>query len=171
MPVIRGVVQCCRERAMEASEDSYRLYNCARCARQVRICRQCDRGNRYCAAGCARECRGESLRRAGQRYQLSARGACTHAARQALWRRRHAQKVTHHGSPAMATMGIVASTPTTTQGEDHADTASGGRLRRAALRAQASFAMAHATLAVTRCSLCGTLLPHFARRGPLRTRR
>jgi hypothetical protein len=32
---------------MAASEQSYRLYNCGRCAQQVRICRDCDRGNQY----------------------------------------------------------------------------------------------------------------------------
>ena len=83
---------------MRASEESYRLYSCRRCAQQVRICRRCDRGHQYCAGECARIRRGESLRRAAQRYQQSYRGACRHAARQRAWRVRHAQKVTHQGS-------------------------------------------------------------------------
>ena len=50
---------------MRASEKTYRLYSCGRCAEQVRICRDCDRGNRYCAGECAQIRRRESLRRAG----------------------------------------------------------------------------------------------------------
>jgi hypothetical protein len=83
---------------MGASEKTYRLYSCARCAKQVRTCGDCDRGNRYCAEGCARERRRESLRRACCRYQQSYRGALKHAARQRAWRACCAQKVTHHGS-------------------------------------------------------------------------
>jgi len=75
---------------MAEPEPSHRLYNCARCAALVRICRRCDRGNRYCTAGCAGLRRGESLRRAGRRYQRSRPGACRHAARQARWRARQA---------------------------------------------------------------------------------
>ncbi len=101
--------------AMRASEDSYRLYNCARCAKQVRICRQCDRGNRYCAEGCAQQSRRESRRRAARRYQQSQRGACKHAARQRAWRSRHAQKVTHHGCLASAFAFIVSFIATTRQ--------------------------------------------------------
>ena len=62
---MRGVVQC-SVRGMAASEQTYRLYNCARCAEQVRICRECDRGNQYCAGVCAGLRRRESLRRAGE---------------------------------------------------------------------------------------------------------
>ncbi len=86
---------------------THRLYSCARCAVQVRICRSCDRGNIYCAGPCAQVRRGESLRRAGMRYQLSRRGACRHAARQAVWRTRLADKVTHQGSVPGAATGTL----------------------------------------------------------------
>ena len=153
---------------MGASEDSYRLYNCVRCAKQVRICRRCDRGNRYCAEGCAQISRREAQRRAGRSYQRSPRGACNHAARQARLRARHANKVTHQSSPVKATLGIVASIPTTTQGEEHVETAALGPVRPAALYAHASFCFQHRVLALPRCSFCGAVLPQFARRARLR---
>ena len=99
---MRGVVQRCARGSMGARQKPYRLYSCGRCARQVRICCECDRGNRYCAGACAKIRRRESLLRAGERYQLSYRGACGHAARQSAWRSRQAQKVTHQGSLSSA---------------------------------------------------------------------
>jgi hypothetical protein len=75
-----------------------RLYNCARCARQVVICSHCDRGQIYCAGDCAQEARKQSLQQAGQRYQISRKGRMVHAARQARYRSRQQQKVTHQGS-------------------------------------------------------------------------
>ena len=53
MPGMHGAVQSHRGTCIRVPEESYRLYNCACCGRQVRICRHCDRGNRYCAWGCA----------------------------------------------------------------------------------------------------------------------
>ena len=99
---------------MAASEQSYRLYNCARCAQQVRICRECDRGNQYCAGECAQIRRRESLHRAARRYQSSYRGACAHAARQRAWRERQTQQVTHHGSLCIGLSVTVASSSTQT---------------------------------------------------------
>jgi len=87
---------------MGANEKGYRLYSCRRCAKQVRICGGCDRGNRYCAEGCAQIRRRESRCRASERYQQSYRGALKHAARQRAWRWREQQKVTHQGSLAGA---------------------------------------------------------------------
>ena len=104
-------------------EQSYRLYSCRGCARQVRICRRCDRGNQYCAGGCAQERRRESVRRAGARYQLSYGGACRHAARQRQWRSRRSQKVTHQGSAQALDTLIVVATATATAGT-HAEHAS-----------------------------------------------
>jgi len=75
-----------------------RLFNCARCARQVRICSHCDRGQIYCAGDCARQARQASLREAGRRYQESRQGRRLHAARQAHYRQRQREKVTHQGS-------------------------------------------------------------------------
>jgi len=75
-----------------------RLYQCARCHHQVVICSDCDRGNLYCAGGCARAARTGSLRAAGQRYQRTRRGRFKHAERQRRYRSR-CKKVTHQGSP------------------------------------------------------------------------
>lgn len=110
MPVMHGLVQSLLWNCIRVSEDSYRLYSCAGCASQVRICRRCDRGNRYCADGCAQRQRKQSLDRAGRRYQNTFQGACRHAARQRAWRARHASKVTHHGSQTAATPATVAAT-------------------------------------------------------------
>lgn len=78
-------------------ENTARLYHCARCHRQVVICRYCDRGNIYCARGCAEAARKEGLRAAGRRYQRSRQGRLRHAERQRRYRARR-QKVTHQGS-------------------------------------------------------------------------
>ena len=75
-----------------------RMYNCVRCACQVVICSHCDRGQIYCARGCARAARKASLNQSGQRYQASRQGQLNHAARQARYRDRQQQKVTHQGS-------------------------------------------------------------------------
>ena len=75
-----------------------RLYNCARCHRQVIICRRCDRGNIYCAHGCAHSARRENLRRARQKYQCTRTGRLANARRQQRYRDRQRQKVTHQGS-------------------------------------------------------------------------
>ena len=78
---------------------SARLYNCVRCHCQVIICRHCDRGNIYCAKGCADSARADSLRRAGQKYQAGRAGRLANANRQRRFRTRQHQKVTHQGSP------------------------------------------------------------------------
>ena len=173
---MRGVVQCCVRGGMKASEQTYRLYSCRRCAQQVRICRDCDRGNCYCSGECARIRRHESLRRAARRYQRSYRGACAHAARQSAWRERQGQEVTHHGSiPTVVSVTVAnTSTQTATQGT-HADIASvqpqphsTARLALADARMHARWP-AHRTAAPTLCcSVCGRVLSPFARLGPLR---
>jgi hypothetical protein len=165
---------------MVASEQTYRLYNCARCAEQVRICRGCDRGNRYCPGGCAGVRRRESLCRAGARYQGSYRGAYAHAARQRAWRERQAQEVTHQGSLLGSGTLIVAASPTqtTTQGT-HAHIASVEPRTQAHNSSALAIALAgahlhagwlaHRTAAPRlRCGVCGGVLPRFARLGPLR---
>ena len=162
MPALRGVVQCRVRAHMKASQKSYRLYNCERCAQQVRICRNCDRGNRYCAGECARLRRRESLLRAARRYQRSYRGACAHAARQSAWRERQGQEVTHQGSIATAVSVTVTNNSTQTTRGSHAQIAS--------LQWQAHNAARHAQrIAVSSCSFCGRTLPAFARLGTLRT--
>ena len=158
---------------MRANEKSYRLYSCGRCSEQVRICLDCDRGNRYCAQECAQIRRRESLRRAGDCYQLSYRGACKHAARQSAWRLRRAQKVTHQGSQASAVTLIVGSASTTTEGT-HADIASVAPQPHATVleladRGAHAYSPVHYTMSTApRCCFCGCVLSHFARLGPLR---
>lgn len=85
-------------------EDDCRLFNCQQCGRQRRICRRCDRGQRYCSTSCRQQARRRCVAQANARYQHSARGARVHAARQARWRARQKEKVTHHrlARPAMA---------------------------------------------------------------------
>jgi hypothetical protein len=168
---------------MAASEQTYRLYNCARCAEQVHICRRCDRGNQYCAGECAQIRRRESLQRAGERYQRSYRGACAHAARQRAWRERQTQEVTHHGSLSSALWLTVASSSTRTTIEQgtHVDTAAveprtqpqssceiAVTLERGDLRIHARGAPHDAGMLRLRCSVCGRVLPPLARLGPLR---
>ncbi len=154
-PVLRVV-------CMRAGEETHRLYNCGRCAQQVRICRDCDRGNQYCAGDCARIRRRESLRRAARRYQDSYRGACRHAARQRVWRECRA-KVTHQGSLVGVDAAIVVSTSTTTTREDHVDIACV-----AALSGRIRWPLQRHAMAPARCCFCGRVLSRFTRLGPLR---
>ena len=79
-------------------KSSARLYQCCRCHAQVIVCRRCDRGQRYCANGCSKKARHESLNRANQKYQLTRAGRFNNAARQASFRERQKQKVTDQGS-------------------------------------------------------------------------
>lgn len=83
-----------------------RLYHCCRCHAQVIICSHCDRGQRYCANGCSAEARDSSKKRAAKKYQLSRVGRFKNAERQARFRERQKQKVTHQGSSA-ATSHVV----------------------------------------------------------------
>ena len=84
---------------------SARLFHCARCHCQIILCRYCDRGNVYCANGCADQARSESLRRAAKRYRSTRRGRHNNADRQRRFRARRREKVTHQGSPAV--VGLV----------------------------------------------------------------
>jgi hypothetical protein len=153
-----------RAGCMGASEATYRLYSCGCCARQVRICCDCDRGNRYCATGCARTRRRESLHRAGERYQLGYRGACRHAARQRAWRARQAQKVTHQGSLAAAVTRIVV------HGESasHEAQVHGGAPALSDSHLYARWPVQRTAPVRPRCCFCGRRLPRFTRLGPLR---
>jgi hypothetical protein len=77
------------------------FFVCGRCRVQVLICSCCDRGQIYCADGCAQEARQQAQRAAGQRYQVGWRGRVNHAARSSRWRARQ-KNVTHHRSPPPA---------------------------------------------------------------------
>lgn len=93
-----------------------RLFLCADpdCRTQVLICRDCDRGHRYCA-DCAPDARRRSLHQAGRRYQASRRGRINHAERSRRYRARRCgtpqNKVTHHGSPPDRTNALLAADP------------------------------------------------------------
>lgn len=81
-------------------EGSVRMFNCVRCHALVSICRSCDRGNRYCSKSCSDWARRRSLREAGARYQRTEKGATQAAQRQAAYRQRRKESVTHQ--PAQA---------------------------------------------------------------------
>ena len=108
------------------AEQSARLFLCARCRVQVVVCRQCDRGQRYCASACAATTRRALQRQAARRYQHSRAGRFKHALRTRRWRARQvvlANIVTHQGShdppsdavlPATQTSALAAQPCTTT---------------------------------------------------------
>jgi hypothetical protein len=73
---------------LSSPEASARLFNCGRCRVQVRVCSCCDRGQIYCARGCANETRRRSMREAGRRYQQTTRGRLNHAVRQRRYRQK-----------------------------------------------------------------------------------
>lgn len=89
---------------------SARLYHCARCHAQVILCRHCDRGNIYCADGCASHARTLSQRRAAQRYRSTRSGRFCNAERQRRFRVRQQQKVTHQGSPSPFGLALLVLT-------------------------------------------------------------
>lgn len=88
-------------------ETSVRLFLCARCRAQVLICSCCDRGQIYCASGCAQKARHEAQRAAGRRYQTSRRGRLAHADRSRRWRLQQ-KNVTHQGSPPTPVDDVVS---------------------------------------------------------------
>ena len=155
---------------MGASENSYRLYSCGRCAKQVRICVGCDRGNRYCAEGCAQIRLCETRCRAAARYQQSYHGALKHAARQRACRRRQQQKVTHQGSLEEVAALIVASRSTfTPTHEPHSETADiRPPLPVGIRRVPSHWPIDQTKRLAPRCCFCGCVLAAFARLGPLR---
>jgi hypothetical protein len=104
-------------------DEPARRFLCARCRAPVLVCSHCDRGQIYCAAGCAAVVRQQSQRDAGRRYQASLRGRFRHAARTRRWRERQAllavsqgssaarsaaQSVTHQGSSLPASDAVLA---------------------------------------------------------------
>jgi hypothetical protein len=93
-----------------------RFFLCARCRVQVLICSYCDRGQRYCASGCASTTRRARQREAGKRYQRGRAGRFKHAWRTRRWRMRQAakaQSVTHHSSQ-LAPLDAVLTAPSPT---------------------------------------------------------
>ena len=107
-------------------DEPARRFLCARCRAPALVCSRCDRGQVYCAMGCAAVARLQSQRDAGRRYQCSRPGRFMHAARTQRWRERQAllavsaarsemerpQSVTHQGSPAPALDAVLVAVPT-----------------------------------------------------------
>lgn len=107
-------------------DEPARRFLCARCRTPALVCSRCDRGQIYCAAGCAAVARLQSQRDAGRRYQCSRPGRFMHAARTQRWRERQAllavplagsematpQSVTHQGSPTPASDAVLLGVPT-----------------------------------------------------------
>ena len=85
----------------------HRVFTCGECGKEVRICRRCDRGHRYCSPTCSQAAREASCRKAQRKYQQSRDGRWCHAERQQRYRERKRKIVTHQGSgkpPLSATM-------------------------------------------------------------------
>ena len=86
-----------------------RMFHCAGCHCQVIVCRDCDRGNVYCANGCAGQARSASLSRAAKRYRSTRPGRHSNADRQRRFRARQKQIVTHQGSPPVIRLALLLS--------------------------------------------------------------
>ena len=84
-----------------------RILTCGWCEALVVVCQSCDHGKRYCSTGCSWKAREACLKRAGARYQQSFKGKEKHAARQAAYRNRKKEKVTHQSFPAGGAPVIV----------------------------------------------------------------
>ena len=102
-----------QEPALAAAEEindlPARLFLCRGCRGQVLICSHCDRGQIYCARGCAERARRRSLREAGRRYQTSRRGRIKHAERARRYRARK-NTVPHQGSPRGRAQAVLSDT-------------------------------------------------------------
>ena len=106
-------------------DEPARRFLCARCRAPTLVCSHCDRGQIYCATGCAAVARQQSQREAGRRYQRSRPGRFKHAARTRRWREHQAllavsaarsematpQSVTHQGSPLAACDVVLVAVP------------------------------------------------------------
>ena len=151
----------CRTRPcalLRAAATTARLFLCVRCQTQVLVCSHCDRGQIYCAQGCAQTARRDAQRAAGRRYQASRRGRVNHAARAGRYRARK-NNVTHQGSPphpaddlVMASAVVIASNPPSASPGEVARPSPGHR--------SGSWS----------CHWCGCRCPPFVRRELLRRR-
>jgi hypothetical protein len=78
----------------------WRAFACKLCQRPVRICRSCDRGQRYCSRECSREASLRSHRVANKRYYDKPEGRQGNARRQHdYYDARHKKNLTDRGSP------------------------------------------------------------------------
>ena len=92
--------------ARAVADAEAREFTCARCTATVRICRRCDRGNRYCPL-CAPLAERERVQRAGVNYQGQEPGRTNHKRRQQeyLARCEAREKMTHRGSAGLGAAG------------------------------------------------------------------
>ena len=99
---------------------SYRLFFCLWCERQVRICADCDWGQRYCPDGpCGGEARTHAKRRYRADHQRTRQGRRTHARAQLRYRvRLRAEKVTDHPSPVASASVNIADVETLEEAAD-----------------------------------------------------
>ena len=161
------------------ADQSARLFLCACCRIQVLVCRQCDRGQRYCAGACAATRRQVLQRGAGRRYQRSRAGRFKHAARTRRWRARQvtpAKIVTHQGSHDPPQDALLTATPTiavatalasTDQACTAATTTATGTVRTATTTILVPLA-APVLVGAWRCHWCATPCAALVRQGFLR---
>ena len=141
---------------LTALDDSSRLFLCDRCKALTRICRRCDRGNRYCSSECAQLQRREVVREARRRYQASAKGRVLHAARQRALRRRQAEPL----MPTRTAAVKVASVPLAAKGPPAVRAA---RLISSSLIARVPGEPTSHPASVSHCSVCTAPCSPFAR--------
>jgi len=135
-----------------------RLFLCVRCKAQVLVCSHCDRGQIYCAQGCAQTARRDAQRAAGRRYQASRRGRVNHAARAGRYRARQ-NNVTHQGSPPQPADDLVMASAVVSASKP-ASACPGEAARPSPGRRSGNWS----------CHWCGCRCPPFVRREFLRRR-
>src|SRR5271166_6178438 len=152
-----------RGRHKAVLEDTGRFFLCERCRTQVLICSCCDRGQIYCAGGCAPLARAERRREVARRYQKSRNGRFAHADRSRRYRGRH-KNVTHQGSPEedVDACLVTASAAARISAPDPADTPP--------TTAPAISMRPAAGILGRRCHWCGRCCSPFVRGEPLRRR-
>ena len=97
------------------ADQTARLFLCACCRIQVLVCSPCDRGQRYCADGCAATTRQALQRDSARRYQSGRAGRFKHGLRTQRWRARQAalaKIVTHQGSQDGPSDDVLPATQT-----------------------------------------------------------
>jgi len=145
-----------------------RVFCCERCSRQVRVCRGCDHGQRYCRQGCAQRARCDSQRRAGVRYQGSFRGRLFHARRQCRYRARRCEKVTHQGFSKAPGSANVDPRNITTEVDDDGDEKAGMGQRSLLPRSIDERRCAGRWQRADHCAWCGAAGKRFVRFGQWR---
>src|SRR5271163_591725 len=81
----------------DAPSEGFRLFNCARCRALLRVCRSCDRGQRFCLA-CRPLVRRANCRSYERDYRSTEKGRESNRERQRRHRERPAV-ITHPASP------------------------------------------------------------------------